>query len=313
LENTISARAASPLFTVILSTYNRRDLAPRAIKSVLGQTFSDFEFIIIDNGSTDDTAYVINEFKDARIRFLKNPNPTKSCDAPRNMGIEMARGAYTAFIDDDDTWFPQRLEKVNRAFEKNPGVAAVCHYENVINNGKFERVNKYGPWSVDFHEKLIYDGNCLSPCALTIKTETLRKLGGFDLSDEICGVADYEMWIRLAANGVRFYFIEEALGNYNQTGANFSTTDPLYNCKIAKIAENHIAGLENTVPDNVSRRGQVRLLSLYLSAARGFIYRGRLKDASQWLFKSARILKNPSLVVDIIGILKNRILPGKST
>ena len=96
------------VFTVIITTYNRRDLLPHAIQSVLGQTFTDFELLVIDNGSMDDTKFVVQAIKDDRIKYVLNPKPTQSCDAPRNLGIEIAQGKFISFLDDDDIWYPRK-------------------------------------------------------------------------------------------------------------------------------------------------------------------------------------------------------------
>jgi len=299
MENLNAPTAVSPLlFTVILSTYNRRDLVPRAIRSVLSQTFADFEFIIIDNGSTDDTAYVINEFKDARIRFLKNPNPTKSCDGPRNMGIEMARGSLVSFIDDDDIWYPERLEKVRQAFETHADAVAVCHDENIRVRGKVIRGRRYGPWTPDLFERLIYEGNCMSSCGTTLRVEALRQLGGFDLRREFDAVADYDFWIRMAAEGMKVHFINEPLGEFSDTGFNETTVNPYIGERIAAIAETHILAHEKKILWRVSSRGMKRILELYLIAARTFLAGRYYRHAAGYLLKSALfLLMRPYLAV----------------
>src|SRR3989338_11247573 len=108
----------NPLFTVVMATYNREDMLPRAVASVLNQTFADFELLVIDNGSTDGTESVVRDIKDGRVSYVRNNKPTSSCDGPRNLGITMAKGLYTAFLDDDDIWYPPRLGKVKSAFEE---------------------------------------------------------------------------------------------------------------------------------------------------------------------------------------------------
>ena len=111
-----------PKVSIIIPTYNRAKLLSRAIKSVLDQTFKDFELIIVDDGSTDNTKGVVEEFqkKDSRIKYIWQENsgaPAK----PKNTGIRQARGEYVAFLDDDDEWFPKKLEKQIELFEDNIG------------------------------------------------------------------------------------------------------------------------------------------------------------------------------------------------
>lgn len=110
-----------PLVSVIMPTYRRAHLLPRSIDSILSQTFTDFEFIIINDGSDDNTDQVINSYKDKRIRYYKNPQ-NKGISYSRNKGFNLARGKYIMIMDDDDISFPNRI-KVQTAFlEKNPNI-----------------------------------------------------------------------------------------------------------------------------------------------------------------------------------------------
>jgi len=104
--------------SVILPTYNRADLIGRSIQSVLAQTYQDFELIIVDDGSTDNTEEVERTFDDRRIRYLKYSN-NRGAAAARNTGIKAARGSYIAFQDSDDEWLPTKLEKQMALFDQD--------------------------------------------------------------------------------------------------------------------------------------------------------------------------------------------------
>jgi glycosyltransferase involved in cell wall biosynthesis len=104
--------------SVILPTYNRGDLIGRAIQSVLAQTYRDFELIIVDDGSTDNTEEVVRTFDDRCIRYLKYPK-NRGVAAARNTGIKMAGGSYIAFQDSDDEWLPPKLEKQMALFDQD--------------------------------------------------------------------------------------------------------------------------------------------------------------------------------------------------
>lgn len=104
------------IFSIILTTYNRVELLKRAIDSVLQQTFSNFELLIIDDCSTDSTQLQINSYTDARIRFFCNPI-NSGVSVSRNVGISHAQGTYLAFLDDDDEYFPHFLETVYHIFQ----------------------------------------------------------------------------------------------------------------------------------------------------------------------------------------------------
>jgi glycosyltransferase involved in cell wall biosynthesis len=108
----------SPMVSVVIPTYNRAHLVSRAIQSVLDQTYRDFELIIVDDGSTDNTEEVVRAFHDARIIYLKQPS-NRGVSAARNAGIKAAQGNYIAFQDSDDEWLPQKLEKQMALFKED--------------------------------------------------------------------------------------------------------------------------------------------------------------------------------------------------
>ncbi len=298
---------AGALFTVIMATYNRRDLLPRAINSVLNQTFGDFELLVIDNGSTDDTGSVVGKFKDPRVKYILNPRPTKSCDAPRNLGIGMAKGPFVSFLDDDDLWYPDRLEKVKDAFDGDPAASAVCHNENKTVDGKFAGLLKHGPWSEDIYERLLYDRNCLSSCGMTIKTGLLRELNGFDLREEFDSAADYDLWLRMAAKGVKISFIEEPLGEFSVTGRNWSKVNPEFESRVAFLVKEHIVKYERRGILRISRKGMRRLCKLYLIAARAFLRAGCYGKAAACFFRAGSFFMiRPALIADLHKHLKGK-------
>ena len=111
--------SSTPTVSVVIPTHNRSDLLPRAIRSVFAQTFQDWEVIVVDDGSTDDTAAVVRSFRDERVRYVKlerNSGPSRA----RNVGIDGARGRYLAFLDSDDEYLPHKLETQLRQFQTNP-------------------------------------------------------------------------------------------------------------------------------------------------------------------------------------------------
>jgi glycosyltransferase involved in cell wall biosynthesis len=289
-----------PLFTVVISTYNRKHVLPRAISSVLVQTFRDFELIIIDNGSTDGTEAVVGAIKDPRIKYVRNPEPTTSCDGPRNMGIGMAKGEYIAFLDDDDIWYPQRLEKVKDAFERDPDASAVCHNENRSYKGKVDKILEYGPWSDDIYERLLYDGNCLSSCATTVRKGVFDRLGDFDLRKEYAAAADYDFWLRMAGSGAKICFIKEPLGEFGYTGKNWSSADPAFQSRIAALIRDHIVKYENKTAGRISDRGMLRLVKLYLIASKSYFSAMRITDAFKYLLMASWLaVKRPRLIVKL--------------
>lgn len=287
---------SSPVFSVAIATHNRAGILPRAVESILSQTFGDFEIIIVDNGSTDNTKMVIESMIDARIRYVANPKPTNSCDAPRNIAMRMAKGEFMAFLDDDDIWYPDRLEKVREAFEENPGVSCVCHDELRRVNGRPAGIICSGPWTDDMYEKLLYDGNRLSSCGTTIRTETLRLVGGFDERNELSEVADYDLWIRLARDGIKTFFISETLGEFNLTGKNWSYISPVFAAKQAMMIRFHILQHEKKPLMQLSEKGLWRLFQVYFIAGRNYIKAKHFKEGFYFIMMCLIfIARRPSL------------------
>ena len=106
----------TPTVSVVLPTYNRAHLLPRAIESVLAQTYTDFELIVVDDGSGDDTPAVMARYDDPRVRYVRY-EPNQGANHARNVGIREARGPFISFQDSDDDWFPEKLAKNMAAFE----------------------------------------------------------------------------------------------------------------------------------------------------------------------------------------------------
>ena len=116
--NVPSKSISNPGISVIIPTYNRAHLISRSAKSVLAQTYPDFELIIVDDGSGDNTEEIIEALADPRIRYLRHES-NRGVSAARNTGIRAARGDYIAFQDSDDEWLPQKLEKQLGLFEQD--------------------------------------------------------------------------------------------------------------------------------------------------------------------------------------------------
>jgi glycosyltransferase involved in cell wall biosynthesis len=127
-----------PEVSVIIPTYNRAHLIGRAISSVLQQTYNDFELIVVDDGSVDNTAEIVNSFNDRRIRLVRH-HRNRGVSAARNTGIKMSRGEYVAFQDSDDEWLPRKLEKQLDLFKNDRSGdlgLVVCEYMIISEKGE---------------------------------------------------------------------------------------------------------------------------------------------------------------------------------
>ena len=182
-----------PQLTVIIPTYNRGWILKEAIDSVLTQDYKDFELIVVDDGSTDNTSEILASYgNDIKVLFQEN----KGVSAARNRGIAEASGQFIAFIDSDDLWLPQKLSTQVEFFNQTPD-ALICQTEEVwIRKGK--RVNPKmrhkKPSGMIFEPSLEL---CLvSPSAVMIRRVLFDRVGAFDVTLPAC--EDYDLWLRIS-------------------------------------------------------------------------------------------------------------------
>ena len=128
----------TPFISIVIPTYNRADLIPIAIQSVLDQTYQNWELIIVDNFSDDDTKEVVESFADHRISMLQLPR-TGSVAASRNFGVLHSKGEWIAFLDSDDWWFPEKLSMVFKAIQSQPDL---IYHDLQIVSGKMMKNQK---------------------------------------------------------------------------------------------------------------------------------------------------------------------------
>ena len=196
--------------SAITPTYNRARFLPGAVSGVLAQSFHDLELIIVDDGSEDDTRSTIDPFlSDERVRYFYQENQGQS--HARNFALRQARGDYIAFLDSDDLWCPDKLEKQLAAFEAHPGIDVVHGDESMIDEDgavtSFKNMKRY---SGHITRYLLAD-NSVSITTALVKRKCFDQMGGFDTS---IGVADdYELWLRFSAR-YRFHYEPGIVASY---------------------------------------------------------------------------------------------------
>ena len=199
--------------SVVIPTFNHSNFLRSAIQSVIDQTYANWEAIIVNNFSTDNTIEVVAEFNDPRIRLVNYRNHGVIA-ASRNEGIRLATGSVVAFLDSDDHWFPNKLAICVEQIDQGNDI--VCHGENWSSEGIPVRAVYYGPSKNASPRKLLFRGNCISTSATIVRTSTLNEVGGFSENSEFITAEDYELWIKLAKVTERFCFIHEILGEFRR-------------------------------------------------------------------------------------------------
>ena len=201
----------NPLVSVIVITYNRKELLKETIDSILNQTFEDFELIVVDNFSDYNFFSHIESFNDDRIRPFQNQN-NGIVAVNRNFGIKKAKGEYIAFCDDDDLWLPNKLEKqINKIHKTGNGMV----YTMQKYFGKTSIFsNYYGITPLPFKQNASTNGlfkvNCIPSSSVMLKKALLEQIGCFDERKSFIAIEDYDLWIRVS-QVTRIEFIPEVL------------------------------------------------------------------------------------------------------
>ncbi len=184
----------SPFFSIVIPAYNRGAYISKTVRSVLAQAYTDFEILIIDDGSTDNTNEEILTFNDLRIKYFKKENAERG--AARNYGVRLAVGKYVTFLDSDDLLKENHLQEGHHYIQSHPGID-IFHlgYNTVDNEGKI--INRWRKLPDPVNWKLM-EGNFLSCLGIFAKREILLAVP-FNEDRELSGSEDYELWVRLAA------------------------------------------------------------------------------------------------------------------
>lgn len=207
------------MVSVVIPTYNRAAILPRAIKSVLGQDYENLELIIVDDASTDETAEVVSRFDDPRMRVIWHER-NKGGGAARNTGIGAAEGEFIAFQDSDDEWLDGKLSKQIKAMEKAGPNCVLAYCTKIVYGrdrtyirGERRCVCVPDPSSAKLSgdlSRLLARVNVISTQVIVARTAALREIGGFDT--RLYNSQDWDIAIRLSRLG-DFAFVDEPLVN----------------------------------------------------------------------------------------------------
>jgi glycosyltransferase involved in cell wall biosynthesis len=181
--------------SVIIPTYKHRDYVSLTLDSVFKQTFTDYEVIVINDGSPDDTGEVLRPFiEQNRIRYIEQENGGQA--RARNRGLAEAKGEFIAFLDDDDLWPVDKLEWQVAALREQPAVGVIGGACEFINDDG-EHIEDFIPADRSISVETLFSGSPFaSPGQALIRTSCLRKIGGFN--ESIWGADDLDLWFRLA-------------------------------------------------------------------------------------------------------------------
>jgi glycosyltransferase involved in cell wall biosynthesis len=216
------------LISVILPTYNRDSLLKRAIKSVLRQTFGDFELIIVDDASNDNTPQVVQNLEDPRIKYHRHEF-NKGGSAARNTGIKLSKGEYIAFLDDDDEWYPNKLELQYKEMKMSPATVGLIYSgaEIVDSVSNKTTAKLYPRHKGDLSKRLLLGPTVCGSHTVFIKKECFERKGLFD--EKLSSCQDWDMWKRISET-YTFDYVSSILSRTNihqdQLSKDFSALIP---------------------------------------------------------------------------------------
>ena len=239
--------------SVVIPSYNRKEFLKRSIDSAINQTKKPFEIIVVDDGSTDGTETMIKSDYDF-VKFIKQKN--KGVSAARNIGIEVSIGEWICFLDSDDEWKKDKLEKQINAMKSNPGYKFFHSNEIWIKNGlRINQKKKHKKYGGDIFDKCL-DMCRISPSSVMIDKTVFDEVGNFNENLVVC--EDYELWLRIC-DKYRVFFIDEPLiikygGHQGQLSYS-----------IESIENHRIKALEYLILGNLNRKNKRHAIQMLLS------------------------------------------------
>jgi glycosyltransferase involved in cell wall biosynthesis len=216
----MSTATRTPQVSVIIPVYNGDRYIVQAVESVLCQTFTNLEIIVVDDGSTDRTQQVLQPYID-RIRYIYQQN--QGAAVARNLACELAQGEFLAFLDADDYFLPDKLEKQIVCFNADPALDMVQTGWFIVDE-KGQNISAVKPWQqapkLDLASFIIY--KCVRPSAMMLRREWWERLGGFD--SHLPPTEDLDFALRLTLKGCKAVWLEETLTCYRQHNSNLMSS-----------------------------------------------------------------------------------------
>ena len=272
--------------SVVIPTYNREDLLPEALDSVLAQDWPELEVVVVENGSTDGTSALLADYEERHgevlrvIRLQPNQGPSKA----RNAGILAARHELIAFLDSDNRWVPGKLQRQLPAFSADPSLDLVFAGYSTFGVGAPRKV-LLADWSVSPERALeeLLVGCCVNTSTVVAKRDALKGVGLFDPSTD--GLEDYELWLRMAARGLRMGYLAEPLAEYRLHPGSISGDLRRASVLTERVFDRLFSSEE--IPQAVQDRRRFYLARGYLNSACRYLEAGDGRAAAAALRRGA--------------------------
>ncbi len=286
----------APSVSVVCLAYNSMKFLPRTIDSVLSQTFTDFELVLVDDGSADNVVDWASRQSDLRFRLVSQAN--QGIAGARNRGIREARGEYIAFLDGDDLWHPQKLEFQVDVLNRHPEVGLVhTHVELIDAQGRHLGYSKNMGVHGDARAAILVSNFVGTASVTLIRRRCFDELGGFLSDPSVAWCDDWDMWVRIAMK-YSFALVPQPLTRYrlhpNGASTKYHTLVPLVPSIVSRLYESAAPELGHLRPKTLGTfYAYLGLLALgakhYREASRLFRRALTYQVSSRWLASGCQI------------------------
>ncbi|MEG0467814.1 MAG: glycosyltransferase [Mucinivorans sp.] len=255
-----------PLFSVVIPTYNHAHLIGKCLDSLISQTFTDWEAIVVNNFSSDSTIEVVESYADPRIHLINNSNDGIIA-VSRNRGIAEARGEWICFLDSDDWWTPNKLEACLPYLNDYD---FLYHDMQIFEQNRGLQHNKFIRCRTPLHpyfENLLQWGNCCPNSSVVLRRSIIEKVGLLSEDKSLVAIEDFDYWLRVSKVTERFYHINQVLGYYwiGETSISANERQVL---RHISLYNKHIKSIEN-----VQLKSEILALQAYRNARAYAAYR----------------------------------------
>ena len=257
--------------SVIIPTYNRKETLKRAIQSVLIQSYTPYEIIIIDDGSDDGTKeWLKDNFPNVKYIYQMNSGVSSA----RNKGIKFARGDWIALLDSDDEWLPSKLKDQANEIESNPAAKFLHTNEIWIRNGvRVNQMKKHKKYGGYIFEKCL-DMCRISPSSVLIKKDIFDEIGMFDETLKVC--EDYDLWLRFASKYPVHFLDQPLIKKYGGHSDQLSKVDDgIESYRIRSLKKIMNSGILNKKQKTITKDVLVKKMYIY---AKGLEKRNKIRE-----------------------------------
>jgi glycosyltransferase involved in cell wall biosynthesis len=275
---------APPVVSVIIPLYNSEEYINDTIQSVVSQTYKDWELIVVDDCSTDNSRDIVKNVAqiDERIKLLELDNNFGGPAVPRNIGIKKSKGKYVAFLDSDDLWHKEKLEVCLKYFDSNVDIV----YHDLLRFGKVNFLSKRRMKGRKLKRPVIIDllmnGNGISNSSVIARANIIKSVGCLNESKKMIAAEDYNLWLKISEVTDNFLHIPKELGRYLIGDDNISKKD-MSNCSKEASVD-----FENFLTKSELLKYTARLM---YEQGRYFYINKEYYSAQKYLYKSIRFGK----------------------